>query len=94
MRLVNRVLEILFRFIIPIGGVLFSGAAIYAVSSGIYSPTDSEDFYTYFLAGAIISLALFLTMLIVVNFTKFRYQWRDWDRQWSGQDVEEDGEQP
>lgn len=86
-----RAMEVLFRFIVPVGGILFFCAALIALLSGVCSPARDQGFQLHFIIVAVIGLSLSVAGLILLNFTRFRHKWRDFDQQTSGIEPTEIG---
>jgi hypothetical membrane protein len=84
MRTLNKLLEILFRFVAPVGILLFSVGALVLVLSGIYPPSGA-DMTVHMAVIASFGIALSVAMIVLFNATRLRFMWRDWDRQWYGE---------
>jgi high-affinity Fe2+/Pb2+ permease len=85
MRFLNRLLQVTYRFIAPIGGIVgFSAALVIAVAK-LNEPVANVAFLTQFIVLDCIALFFAVLLLLVANHRRFRHKWRDWDREWYGE---------
>jgi hypothetical protein len=81
---VNKVMEIIFRFVGPIIGIIFFAGALYVVISGVYPPDDDDGFRVHYTVVASVGLLLSVALLLLANFTKIRHRWTERDRELRG----------
>lgn len=84
MRILNRALEIFFRFLLPILGILLFFIVLCFAVIGINTFESDSRFLVTVIILASIAVVLSITLLLLANHKRFRGQWRDWERDWYG----------
>ena len=78
-RTVTYSVEVLYRFVAPLVGILFFLVALFVLLTGLYAPTNSEAFLVRFVLLAGLGLVLCIAMLLIANVSRIRRLFSDLD---------------